>query len=133
MEFTPILIYLNIPADLPPDPDNDCKCGYCTPVIQEIISFDPTKMFYACTYCQTLATQVQDGLKHCSKCLSAAYCSKLCQSKDWKEGEHKLECTEEKAALVRQFPQNTLERKEEALHILRLHNCRLVQNLGQYT
>ena len=113
------------------DPQSECECGYCTPTIQEIISFDPTKMFYACSYCQRLANLSENGLKQCSKCLSVAYCSKDCQRNDWKEGGHKLECTEEKAALVRQFRQNTLERKEEALHILRLHNCHLVQNLGQ--
>jgi hypothetical protein len=31
-------------------------------------------------------------LSKCSKCEVAAYCSRGCQTKDWKEGRHKLAC-----------------------------------------
>ncbi len=38
----------NTLSNLSTDPHIECDSGYCTPTIQEIISFDPTKMFYAC-------------------------------------------------------------------------------------
>ena len=119
------------PVESPAVPQSICGCGYCSPTIEELVNLDVTNLFHACSYCQLLASEATNGLKTCSKCLSAAYCSKTCQSKDWKDGAHKSICSEEKAVLVRQFRQSTLERKERAIEILRLYNCRLIQNLGQ--
>ena len=124
-----------IPTDFPvyppADPQSVCGCGYCSPTIEELINLDVRNLFHACSYCQLLASEAPNNLKQCSKCLSAAYCSKTCQSKDWKDGGHKSICSEEKAVLVRQFRESTLERKARAIEILRLYNCRLVQNLDQ--
>ncbi len=117
--------------DSPADMQDVCNCGYCSPTIAEVINFDPLNMFIQCSYCEGHVSQFPRGLKQCSKCLSVAYCSRVCQSKDWKEGGHKADCCEEKAALIRQFRQNSLERKEQAMAILRQHNCRLIQTLDQ--
>ena len=45
-----------------------------------------------CDYCGK-----QGGVKKCTQCLSAYYCSKECQVGDWKKGGHKGRCKEFKA------------------------------------
>lgn len=42
-----------------------------------------------CNYCK----QNNKKLKKCKGCAKVYYCSKLCQKKDWKQGEHSLCCT----------------------------------------
>jgi hypothetical protein len=44
-----------------------------------------------CCLCNVVASE---GVKfsYCGACQSAQYCSKVCQKKDWKEGEHKKIC-----------------------------------------
>jgi hypothetical protein len=47
------------------------------------------------TVCFGCGTEVGDSntkLSKCSRCHVAAYCSRDCQLKDWKEGRHKLAC-----------------------------------------
>ncbi len=114
------------PSNSPAEDIDACPCGYCSPITEEIVNFDPTNIFLQCSYCELPASCAQDGLKQCTRCLSTAYCSKSCQKKDWREGDHKDIRSEEKAEYVRQFRRNALERKERAMYILRLHNCRLV-------
>jgi hypothetical protein len=50
----------------------------------------PTPLCFCCGKKQT--TEETMKLSKCSKCEVAAYCSRDCQLKDWKEGRHKLAC-----------------------------------------
>jgi hypothetical protein len=47
-------------------------------------------MMEACRWC--LKTLEKDKAKHCAGCNRAAYCSRKCQLRDWKQGSHKLDC-----------------------------------------
>jgi hypothetical protein len=49
-----------------------------------------------CDYpsCQTHHSPVRVKLFKCQKCQRAFYCSKECQKKQWREGNHKLYCRE---------------------------------------
>lgn len=42
--------------------------------------------------CFSCGTKTAEKLSKCSKCGVAAYCSRECQVKDWKEGRHKMAC-----------------------------------------
>ncbi len=64
-----------------PEPQ-PCKCDICTK-----IAASPdlsTALYLEFTFCLTAAREVEGGLWPCSRCLLHAYCSKECQSKDWK-------------------------------------------------
>lgn len=50
-----------------------------------------------CKFCLKTAA----SLRACSGCKSVSYCSRECQRKDWKEGLHKTECPQLKAASQR--------------------------------
>jgi len=52
----------------------------------------------SCDYCGTPCSGVDD-LKRCSKCELQWYCSKTCQTKDWKEGGHKQDCRRKRLVL----------------------------------
>jgi MYND finger len=45
-----------------------------------------------CFGCGKEASETPTNLSKCAKCHVAAYCSRDCQVKDWKEGRHKLAC-----------------------------------------
>ena len=49
---------------------------------------------YVCSGCGKAGDSVSKGgvMLLCSRCKEAAYCSKECQKKDWKEGDHKSVC-----------------------------------------
>ncbi|KUI58554.1 Zinc finger MYND domain-containing protein 10 [Cytospora mali] len=42
--------------------------------------------------CETCGGNGEDGLKRCTGCERAGYCSKECQVKGWNEGGHKKDC-----------------------------------------
>ena len=44
-----------------------------------------------CGSCGKLASR-KVKMTQCARCFSMWYCSKECQSKDWKEGGHKVDC-----------------------------------------
>ena len=61
-----------------------CECFACAKL--RTIK-DPRDGYYkACAYCKLPASEVENSLKPCSRCLYVAYCSRDCQSKDWKQG-----------------------------------------------
>ncbi len=105
-----------------PEKQTSCECGICSPEIIVVLNFNPTDLILECGYCKVPASQAPQGLKPCARCLSMSYCSRTCQSKDWKEGEHGQFCSEDKAVHVRLMHQNALERKEKALQILQAHS-----------
>ena len=45
-----------------------------------------------CWSCRKDKDKEGTKLTQCSQCYSVWYCSKECQSKDWKEGKHKIDC-----------------------------------------
>ena len=67
--------------------------------------YDPKR----CSHCKEPATSKK--LKACSKCLTAQYCSKECQIKDW-ETKHKVHCKE-----IRRM-KDVIEKEETAPIIL---------------
>ena len=76
-----------------------CKCDICTKMAT---SPDlSTALYLECTFCATAASEVEGGLRPCSRCLMEAYCSKDCQSKDWKT--HKTHCDKESADRIRKL------------------------------
>ncbi len=76
-----------------------CKCDICTKMAT---SPDlSTALYLECTFCATAASEVEGGLRPCSRCLMEAYCSKDCQSKDWKT--HKTHCDKDSADRIRKL------------------------------
>lgn len=53
---------------------------------------DPPIPSTVCFGCGKEANETSTELSQCAKCHTAAYCSRDCQVKDWKEGRHKLAC-----------------------------------------
>lgn len=53
---------------------------------------EPPLLPKVCFDCGKQASAETGKLSKCAKCSVAAYCSRECQIKDWKEGRHKLAC-----------------------------------------
>ena len=92
-----------------PEPQ-PCKCDICTK-----IATSPdlsTALYLECTSCLTAASEVEGGLRPCSRCLLQAYCSKECQSKDWKT--HKTHCDKDSADRIRKLRDEYSQMREVA-------------------
>ncbi len=86
----------NPESDTTPGP---CTCFTCTKVAS---GSDPSSELYVeCTFCLTPASEIQTELRACSRCLMQAYCSRECQTKDWKSP--KKFCDTESAPQIREF------------------------------
>ena len=55
-----------------------------------VLALAPVNLARLCD-CADCCIQLHRPILRCAKCMNAAYCSKVCQSKAWKAG-HKREC-----------------------------------------
>ena len=63
-----------------------------------VLALRPGNLARLCD-CADCCIQLHQPILRCAKCLTAAYCSKPCQSKAWKAG-HKRECVDRGSAGV---------------------------------
>ncbi len=93
------------------------ECFFCSCSVPR---YELSDLYEECSVCLVSASEAPNGIKPCARCLSSAYCSKKCQSLDWKE--HKSVCFEELGVRVRKARQEILDRKNQALELQRM-NC----------
>jgi len=104
MSITPIHDFVNLKLDYDPLQAPPCKVNckkisensdlFCSAENQDQFRYERGFVIKACRYCGIYDCIEDNKPKFlwCARCKEACYCSKHCQTKDWRD--HKLECRE---------------------------------------